>query len=71
MLLIDIEKQVAPLSRTEKWQLISDVQEMLRKEEALELRHLSQTGFIYPLFTPVGLEEGAAKLQQYLQEGKL
>lgn len=71
MLLIDIEKQVAPLSRTEKWQLISDVQEMLRKEEALELRHLSQPGFIYPLFTPVGLEEGAAKLQQYLQEGKL
>ncbi|MDM8555737.1 hypothetical protein QUF75_13475 [Desulfococcaceae bacterium HSG7] len=71
MLLIDIEKQVKPLSREEKWQLIKDVQDMLMQEEVSELQHLSQSGFTYPLFTPVGLEEGATKLQQYLHEGKL
>ncbi len=71
MLLIDIEKQVTPLSRAEKWQLIKDVQEMLMQEEVSELQHLSKPGLTYPLFTPVGLEEGAATLQQYLHEGKL
>ena len=58
MLLIDIEKQVKPLSRKEKWQLIKDIQEMLMQEET-ELQNLSKPGFTYPLFTPVGLEEGA------------
>ena len=71
MLLIDIEKQVKPLSRLEKWQLIKVVQEMLMQEEASELQRLSTSGLTYPLFTPVGLEEGAAKLQHYLHEGKL
>ncbi len=70
-LLIDIEKQVAPLSRAEKWQLIKDVQEMLMQEEVSELQHLSKSGLTYPLFTPVGLEEGATTLQHYLHEGKL
>ncbi len=70
-LLIDIEKQVAPLSRAEKWQLIKDVQEMLMQEEVSELQHLSKSGLTYPLFTPVGLEEGATTLQRYLHEGKL
>lgn len=71
MLLMDIEKQVQPLSRAEKWQLINDVQEMLRQEELSDIQHLSQSGIPQPLFTPVGLEEGAATLQQYLREGKL
>jgi hypothetical protein len=71
MLLLDIEKQVKPLSRAEKWQLVKDVQTMLMQEEISELQHLSQSKFPYPLFTPVGLEEGALKLQQYLCEGKL
>ncbi|GAK57063.1 hypothetical protein U27_04027 [Candidatus Vecturithrix granuli] len=71
MLLIEIEKQVKPLSRAEKWQLIKTVQEMLMQEEITELQHLSKPGLAYPLFTPVGLEEGAAKLQQYLHKGKL
>ncbi len=71
MLLTDIEKHVTPLSRTEKWQLIKDVQEMLMREEVSELQHLSKSGVTYPLFTPVGLEEGAVKLQHYIQEGKL
>ncbi len=71
MLLIDIERHVKPLSRSEKWQLIKIVQEMLMKEEALELQGLSESGPPYPLFTPAGLEEGAAKLQQYLQEEKI
>ncbi len=71
MLLIDIEKHVKPLSREEKWQLINDVQDMLRQEEISELQHLSQSGGAYPLFTPLGLEEGAATLQQYLHKGKL
>ncbi len=71
ILLTEIEKQVAPLSRPEKWQLIRDVQEMLMREEVSELQHLSESGDTYPLFTPVGLEEGAMKLQQYLNEGKL
>ena len=71
MLLLDIEKQIEPLSRAEKWQLIEDVQEMLRREELSELQQLSQSEQPYPLLTPVGLEEGAAKLQQFLDEGKL
>lgn len=71
MLLMEIEKQIQPLSRAEKWQLIKDVQEMLMQEEIAEPQHLSQSELPYPLFTPVGLEEGAAKLQQYLHEGKL
>ena len=70
-LLIDIEKQVKPLSRAEKWQLIRDVQEMLMEEAASELHHLSQSGLSYPLFTPVGLEEAATELQACLREGKL
>lgn len=69
--LLDIEKQVTALSRAEKWQLIKDVQEMLRQEEVSALQYLSQPGLTYPLFTPVGLEESAAKLQEYIQEGKL
>jgi hypothetical protein len=71
MLLIEIEKQVKPLSRAEKWRLIADVQKMLQQEELSELQQLSQATLPYALFTPVGLEEGAATLQQYLQEGKL
>ncbi len=71
MLLIDIEQQVKPLSRAEKWQLIKDVQEMLRQEEVSESQQLSATGHTYPLFTPIGLEQGAATLQHYLHEGKL
>ena len=39
------------------------------QEEEMELQNLSKPGLTYPLFTPVGLEEGAAKLQQYLNEG--
>lgn len=71
MLLIDIEKHVAPLSRAEKWQLVKDVQEMLMQEEASEPWNLSKSGTQYPLFTPIGLEKGAMKLQHYIDEGKL
>ena len=71
MLLLDIEEQIKPLSRADKWQLIEDVQEMLRQEELSELQQLAQSKHPYPLLTPVGLEEGAATLQQYLHEGKL
>lgn len=71
MWLKEIEKQVQPLSREEKWQRIADLQDMLRQEESLELQHLSQATRPYPFLTPVGLEEGAATLQQYLHEGKL
>ena len=71
MLFIDIEKQVKPLSRAEKWQLIKDLQDMLMQEELDEIQQISQAESSYPLFTPVGLDEGAAKLQQYLHEGKL
>ena len=71
MLLIEIEKQVKPLSRAEKWQLIKDVQEMLLQEERSELHQLSAAEHPYPLLTPVGLEQGAATLQHYLDERKL
>ena len=66
-----IEKHVKPLSRMEKWQLIQDVQKMLMKEDVSELERLSMSKDSYPLFTPVGLEDGASKLQEYLREGKL
>jgi len=71
MLLINIEKQVKPLSRADKWQLIKDVQEMLMQEEVSKLQHLSASGRTYPLFTPVGLEQGAMMLQHYFNENKL
>lgn len=71
MILTEIEKHVKPLSRAEKWKLIRIVQDMLMEEETLDLQSLSRSGSTYPLFTPIGLEEGAAKLQRYLHEGKL
>jgi hypothetical protein len=53
MLLTDIKKQIRPLSGA---------------EEAPELQDILTSEGTYPLFTPVGLEDGAAKLQQYLQD---
>jgi len=69
-MLAEIEKQVKPLSRAEKWELIRMVQEMLMQEESY-LQQLSTSGRGYPLFTSVGLESGAAELTRYLHEGKL
>ena len=75
MLLLEIEEQVKPLTRKEKWQLIRDVQEMLMQEEETDddriVRKLFTPGGEFPLFTPVGLEEGAATMQRYIDEGKL
>lgn len=71
MSLIEIEKQVKPLSRDEKWQLIRFLQDLLMQEEGVDIQSLSQSNHPYPLFTPVGLEKGANKLQKYIEEGRL
>lgn len=64
------EKVIRPLTREEKWQLIEDVQKMLREEENDPLKKLIP-GDTYPLYTPVGLEAAADQLQRYIDEGKL
>ena len=49
MLLLDIEKQVKPLSLPEKEQLIRDVQRMVEEET---LRQLVRSDVVYDIDTP-------------------
>ena len=49
MLLLDIEKQVKPLSLPEKQQLIRDVQRMVEEET---LRQLVRSDVVYDIDTP-------------------
>jgi hypothetical protein len=69
-MLAEIEQAIRPLSRAEKWRLIEDIQHMLKEEEGDPAQHFEK-GIVYPVFTPLGMEEGAAKLQEYLDQGKL
>ncbi len=75
MSLVEIEQEVVkPLSRSEKLQLIADITRMLQEEEETTDPKLSQSfkkGATYPVFTPVGMEEAAAQLQKYLDQGVL
>ncbi len=49
MLLLDIEKQVQPLSLPEKQQLIRDVQRMVEEET---LRQMVRSDVVYDIDTP-------------------
>jgi hypothetical protein len=49
MLLLDIEKQVKPLSLADKQQLIRDVQRMIEEET---LRQLVRSDVVYDIDTP-------------------
>ncbi len=80
MSLTELEKEyIQPLTRTEKWQLIKDIQEMLQQEERAEkegkLRKIFKPGTIYEIATPSLAHDGndakaAAQLQKILDEGQ-
>lgn len=65
-----LEQTIRPLSRAEKWQLIEEIQQMLREEETNPAAYFEQGG-VYPILTPLDMETGAAQLQAYLERGEL
>ncbi|MCP4108605.1 MAG: hypothetical protein GY749_24165, partial [Desulfobacteraceae bacterium] len=77
MSLPELEKEyIQPLTRTEKWQLIKDIQKMLQQEERAEeeeLRKIFKPGTVYEIATPSLAYDGddaetAAQLQKILDE---
>jgi hypothetical protein len=68
MSVIEIEREIKPLSQQEKEELFKFLAEELHKEDLLKY---FKPGATYPVFTPLGMEEGAAKLQEYLDRGDL
>jgi hypothetical protein len=69
MLLTDIAEEISVLSRFEKILLIEKISKMLLEEEnPAKYFDLKQS---YPLFTPVDQEQGAAQLQQFLDQQRL
>lgn len=74
MSLVEIEQKVIkPLSIAEKLQLIADITIMLQEEEKTnsKLSQHFQKGAIHPIFTPLGMEDAAARLQEYIENGEL
>ncbi len=74
MSLCEIEQEIIrPLSRPEKFQLIADITKMLQEEEDAEQAFPRdfRKGNILPVFTPSGMEETAARLQEYIDKGEL
>ncbi|MCP4105046.1 MAG: hypothetical protein GY749_05855 [Desulfobacteraceae bacterium] len=74
MSLCEIEQKIIkPLSRAEKFQLIADITKMLQEEEESEQalpEHFGK-GTVWPVFTPSGMEEAAARLQEFIDRGEL
>ncbi|MCP4353279.1 MAG: hypothetical protein GY795_48125 [Desulfobacterales bacterium] len=78
MSLTELEKEyIQPLTRSEKWQLIKDIQEMLRQEERAEeereLRKIFKPGRVYEIATPLlapgdSDAKAAAQLQKILEK---
>ena len=68
MSLTEIAKEIKPLSRIEKLQLIEEISKMLREEES-PAKYFTK-GAIYPVFTPYKEEKAAAQLQQFLEHKK-
>ncbi|OQX11522.1 MAG: hypothetical protein BWK80_44620 [Desulfobacteraceae bacterium IS3] len=70
MLLFEIEQKIIKsLSRAEKIRLIADITKMLQVETETEpalLQHF-KNGAVYPVFTPSGMEEAAARLQEFIE----
>ncbi len=78
MSLPELEKEyIQPVTRTEKWQLIKDIQKMLQQEERAEeeegeLRKIFKPGTVYEIATPSLAHDGndakaAAQLQKILE----
>ncbi len=61
------------LSILEKLQLIADISNMLQKKEAVnsQLSEYFDKKTVYPVLTPLGMEEAATKLREYLSKGDL
>lgn len=61
------------LSVLQKLQLIADISNMLQKEKMIDsqLSEHFDKKTVYPVFTPLGMEETAAKLREYLSNGDL
>ncbi len=57
------------LSAAEKLQLIADIINMLQKDS--QPFNYFEKEAVYPVFTPLGMEEAGAKLQEYLNNGVL
>lgn len=74
MLLLELEKDIQPLTRSEKLQLIAAITRMLQEEEEHSLSDIPLRPEVeYPVYTPLdsGMYEAAAQLQAYVDEGKL
>jgi hypothetical protein len=70
MYLAQIKQEIKKsLSVAEKLQLITDITHMLQKD--FQLSKYFEKEAIYPIFTPLGMEEAAIKLQEYLNNGVL
>ena len=68
MSVTEITKEIKPLSRIEKLQLIEEISKMLREEES-PAKYFT-AGAKYPVFTPHNEEKAAAQLQQFLDHQK-
>ena len=66
MVLTELTKEIKPLTRLEKLQLIEAISKMLLEEESPET-YLDPT-ITYRLFTPLEQEKAAAQLQQFLDQ---
>lgn len=74
MVVSELEKDIQPLTRSEKLQLIAAITRMLQEEEERFLSGFPlQPDVEYPVYTPLdsGMYEAAAQLQAYVDEGKL
>ncbi|MCP4397125.1 MAG: hypothetical protein GY801_07490 [bacterium] len=72
MLLIDIEKEIQPLSRSEKLQLMQYISTILLKEEKAPAADYFEPGASYPVYTPTIAPDdsafaGALQLQELLE----
>lgn len=70
MSVIEIEQQIKPLSREEKWQLIEDITRMLREEEKLDIAQYFPPGTVAAVWSPFDEHAAAAKLQELLEKEK-
>ncbi|MDM8525569.1 hypothetical protein QUF80_19540 [Desulfococcaceae bacterium HSG8] len=66
MSLTEITREIKPLSRLEKLQLIEKISKMLQEED--DPGKYFTPGAEYPVFTPFNEEKAAAQLQQFLEE---
>lgn len=64
--LTELTKEIKPLTRLEKLQLMQAISKMLIEEES-PANYLDPT-VTYPLFTPLEQEKAAAQLQQFLDQ---